>query len=184
MSQDDLQSRIESMVAPLAEELGLEIHDVEVKAQQDGLVRIILDRKDASGPGTGVSIGELGEITRQLDYLLDVEDIIPFSYRLEVSSPGVERDLTRPQHYTRYLGEEVRMVLRAPTADNWNVLKGKLVAFDGLNITIDCEDGVRRETTLDAVKKARTVYDFSSSNPAPKKGKRAKSNDSGKAGES
>lgn len=182
MSQDDLQSRIEAMVLPLCDELGLEIHDVEVRAQQDGLVRIIVDRVGASGPGTGVTIGEIGEITRQLDYLLDVEDFIPFSYRLEVSSPGVERDLTRPQHYTRYLGEEVRLVLRVPTSDNWNVLRGKLAAFDGLTISIDCEDGVRRETTLDAVKKARTVYDFSSTNPEPKKGKRAKSNDSGKAG--
>lgn len=182
MSQDDLTQRIEAMVEPIAEELGLEVHDVEVRIQQDGLVRVVLDRKGATGPGTGVTIGELGEVTRQLDYLLDVEDFISFAYRLEVTSPGIERDLTRPAHYTRYIGEEVRLVLRAPTEDRQNVLRGKLVAFDGLTIEIHCEDGVTRSTTFDAVKKAKTVYDFDAQNPAPKKGKGAKSNDSGKNG--
>lgn len=186
MSAEDFVSRIEKMLAPICEELALELYDVEVKPSSDeGLVRVTLERAAASGPGTGISIGEIGEVTRQLDYLLDVEDFIPFTYRLEVSSPGIERELTRPGHYERHMNDEVRMVLRQATSDGQNVLRGKLVGYDGISVTVACEDGVTRETTLDAIKKARTVYDFDAVTPKPKQGKGAKrNNDSGTTGES
>lgn len=186
MSAEDIVSRLEGLLAPILEELELELYDVEVKPSPvEGLVRVTLDRANASGPGTGITIGELGEVTRQLDYLLDVEDFISFSYRLEVSSPGVERELTRPSHYERHMNDEVRMVLREATSDGQNVLRGTLVGFDGISVTVACEDGVARETTLDAIKKARTVYNFEASTPKPKNGKGAKrNNDSGTTGES
>lgn len=186
MSADEIQKRIETMLEPILRELALELYDVEVKPSTgESLVRVVLDRMGASGPGTGITLEELTNVTRQLNYLLDVEDFIPYAYRLEVSSPGVERDLTRPSHYERHLGEEVRMVLREATPDGHIVLKGALVAFDGLTVQIECEDGVTREADLDIVKRARTVYDFSMNSPKPKSGKGAKrNNDSGNTGES
>lgn len=186
MSADDIRSRIETMLEPICAELQLELYDVEVKpSTAEGLVRVVLERQGASGPGTGITLADLTEVTRQLDYLLDVEDFIPFTYRLEVSSPGVERDLTRPAHYERHLGDEVRVVLREATPDGQIVLKGKLVSFDGLSAQIECEDGVQREALLDVVKRARTVYDFSKNSPKPKKGQGARrNNDSGNTGES
>jgi len=186
MSADEIQIRIETMLEPICEELNLELYDVEVKPSTgEGLVRVILERRDASGPGTGITMDELTNVTRQLNYLLDVDDFISFSYRLEVSSPGVERDLTRPSHYERHIGDQVRVVLREATPDGRIVLKGTLVSFDGLSAQIECEDGVQREALLDVVKRARTVYDFSMNSPKPKKGQGARrNNDSGNTGES
>lgn len=172
------------MLEPIVAELNLEVYDIEAKTG-DPNVRVVLERIGASGPGTGVTMDELTKVTRQLNYLLDIEDFIPYAYRLEVSSPGIERDLTRPAHYTRHLGEVVRLVLREATADGQVVLKGKIAAFDGISVQIACEDGVLREAPIDVVKRGRTVYDFSTSSPKPKPGKGARrNNDSEKTGES
>lgn len=157
---------------PICDELELQVYDIEVKpSSAQGLVRVVLERKDVAGPGTGITLAELTDVTRQLNYLLDVEDFIPFRYRLEVTSPGVERELTKPSHWDRNIGETVRVVLREQTPDGAIVLKGTLLRSDEVCAEINCEDGVVRIANFDVVKRARTVYDFSNDSPKPKKPK-------------
>lgn len=173
MSSDILHRQMESLVLPICEELGLQLYDIEVKpSSAQGLVRVVLERKDVAGPGTGITLAELTNVTRQLNYLLDVEDFIPFRYRLEVTSPGVERTLTKAEHWARNIGETVRVVLREQTPDGAIVLKGTLLRSDASSADIECEDGVVRTANFDVVKRARTVYDFSSDSPKPKKPRR------------
>src|SRR4051812_16484976 len=74
--------RVRLLVAPLAQDLGLEIYDIEYSG---GVVRVTVDR-----PG-GVDIGQIGTLTRALSRALDEEDPLPGEYTLEVSSPGLER---------------------------------------------------------------------------------------------
>lgn len=160
-SNQDILQRIEALVLPLCEESGLDLYDLDLQpGRKEAVIRITVDRKGAAAPGDGVTIGEIASLTRQLNYQLDVEDFIPFAYRLEVSSPGIERELTRAPHFERHVGDEVRVVLRAPTEDGWSVLEGVLKSFDGFELSVACNDGVERKTHLEAVKRAKTVYDF------------------------
>lgn len=164
---------MESLVQPICDELKLQVYDIEVKpSSAQGLVRIVLERKDVAGPGTGITLAELTDVTRQLNYLLDVEDFIPFRYRLEVTSPGVERELAKPAHWSRNIGETVRVVLREQTPDGAIVLKGTLLRNDEICAEINCEDGVVRIANFDVVKRARTVYDFSNDSLKPTKPKK------------
>lgn len=146
---------------PLCEEADLDLYDLDLQpGRKEAVIRITVDRKGAAAPGDGVTIGEITSLTRQLNYQLDVEDFIPFAYRLEVSSPGIERELTRAPHFERHVGDDVRVVLREPTEDGWSVLEGVLKSFDGFELSVACNDGVERKTHLEAIKRAKTVYDF------------------------
>lgn len=170
MSADTVHEQMVNLVLPICEELGLQLYDLEVKpSSSQGLVRVVLEREGASGPGTGVTLAQITDVTRQLNYLLDVEDFIPFRYRLEVTSPGVERTLTKPSHWERNKGETVRVVLREQTPDGEIVLKGILLGNDAYSAEVQCEDGKVRVANFDVVKRARTVYDFSKDSQKPKK---------------
>jgi len=93
---------------PLVTEEGLEIVDVEFHRESRGMVlRFYLDRQG----GGGVSLDDLTRVSRQVGDLLDVHDAVPGSYSLEMSSPGINRRLRRPDHFRRYLGEPVRVRL-------------------------------------------------------------------------
>ena len=155
------------MLLPILAEAGLELWEIEIKpASSNGRVRVLVDRAGGDEPGKGVTIGELSSVAKQLNFLLDADDFIPFSYRLEVSSPGVERDLSRLEHFARYAGGRVRVVLRRATEDGHVVLQGELVdASDSAGVVVRCEDGVERRFSLDVLKRAQTLYDFGDSEP-------------------
>lgn len=172
MAIEDILQRVTDMVTPLCEELELDIYDIDLRqSSSEALMRIMLERKDVQGPGTGITLAELTKVTKQMNYLLDIEDFIPFRYRLEISSPGVERVLTKPLHWEKNVGETVRVVLREPTPDGQIVLMGKLDSCDPHSAEIVCEDNVRRRAYFDVVKKAQTVYDFTADSLKPKKQK-------------
>jgi ribosome maturation factor RimP len=115
-----------------------------------GLVRVTVD---AEG---GLDLDRIAEISQGLSRLLDVEDPVAGSYRLEVSSPGLERDLRRPAHYEKSVGREVVVKTGEPVAGE-RVHKGVLEAYDGKTITVRVGDG-ERVIPLSAVKQARTVF--------------------------
>ena len=101
--------RVWDMALPLAQELGLSLWDVQfVKEGADWFLRIFIDKEG------GVSIDDCVDMTHAIDPVLDREDPIPQEYLLEVSSPGLERKLTRPQHFAAYVGKPVRARLIRP----------------------------------------------------------------------
>jgi len=110
--QETVTERVWQLAEPLVTQEGLEIVDVEFRRENRGLVlRFYLDR--AAGVG-GVSLDELTRVSRQLGDLLDVHDAVPGSYNLEVSSPGINRRLRRPEHFRRYIGKRVRVRTAEP----------------------------------------------------------------------
>jgi ribosome maturation factor RimP len=156
----DRLETIQGMVEPVATALGLQIYDLVVTGPE---VRLILDR-----PG-GIDIDSLEEASRQVAPLLEDLDDLAGPYTLEVSSPGVERPLRTPAHFTGAIGEEVSV--KAPSADGpMERIRGVLTAADTTNITIHLEAG-DREIPIDTIDQARTVFDWS---PAPKPGKGSK----------
>lgn len=101
---ETVAERVWEIAEPLVAHEGLEMVDVEFRRENRGMVlRLFLDR---SG---GVSLDDLTRVSRQLGDLLDAHNAVPGSYALEVSSPGINRRLRRPDHFRRYLGKKVRV---------------------------------------------------------------------------
>lgn len=115
--------QVRRMAEPLAEELGLSLWDVVLlKEGADWFLRIYIDRED-----TGVSIDDCVSMTRAIDPLLDEADLISQEYTLEVSSPGINRRLTKPRHLQKFIGCPVRVRLIRPLEDGRRELEGVLL---------------------------------------------------------
>lgn len=104
----EVVEKVKGLIEPIVRGLGFRLFDVEFKPERGWVLRIIID-KDG-----GVTIGDCEEVSKKVSALLDVEDVVPVSYLLEVSSPGLTRELTKPQHFDFFIGRLVRVVLREP----------------------------------------------------------------------
>ncbi len=143
----DTNGRLWELVESYLAAEGVVLDDLVVGG---GLVRVTVD---AEG---GVDVDRIAEVSRGLSRLFDVEDPVAGSYRLEVSSPGLERALRRPAHYEKSIGREVVVKTGEPVSGE-RVHKGVLEAFDGKAITVRVDDE-ERLVPLSAVKSARTVF--------------------------
>jgi ribosome maturation factor RimP len=155
MSKEAIVKKITEIAERVAEPEGIEIVEVQLlgggKAR---LLRIFIDKIE------GVSHKECEFMSQQVGTILDVEDVIPGdSYTLEVSSPGVERKLTKPQDFTRFTGQKVKFVLREPV-ENQSRWEGTLAGFsDGL-IALEPAAGKVVHFPLDKVEKANLKFEW------------------------
>ena len=122
---------------PIAQSLGLEIWDVRFEKEgADWFLRIFID-KDG-----GVSIDDCVDMSHAIDKPLDEADPIEQSYCLEVSSPGLERDLKRDAHFEKSLGEKIMVKLIRPV-DGQREFKGILESYDNGKFELLSEDGTK-----------------------------------------
>jgi len=112
------------------------------------ILRVFIDRAG------GVTIEDCSGVSRQLSAVLDVEDLIPHAYNLEVSSPGLDRPLTSAADYERFTGEAVRIQTSAPVRGRRR-FRGTLEKLEGQIVTVADEAGQRFEIPLEKVRKAR-----------------------------
>lgn len=134
--------RVRVLAEPLARELGLSVWDVQyLKEGAEWVLRIYIDKED------GVGIDDCVDMSRAIDPVLDREDPVPQEYVLEVSSPGLNRKLTRKEHFEAYMGEPVRARLIRPLEDGTKELEGLLIGEqDGrLEIQLDEETSATLE---------------------------------------
>lgn len=126
------------LVEPTIERMGYELTDLEMKiGGRDGAVRLFIDR-----PG-GVGLADCETVSRQVSALLDVEDPVPGHYVLEVSSPGLDRKLTKPAHFRRFIGDDVRVRMRFPVAGR-RKFRGKLLAANEETIEVEVDGELHR----------------------------------------
>ena len=120
---------------PIAEELGLELWDIRfVKEGTDWFLRIFIDKEG------GVGITDCENMSRAIDKPLDDADPIEQSYCLEVSSPGIERDLSRESHFEACKGKKIKVkLIRA--VDGIREFSGILEDYEGMKIVLRLEDG-------------------------------------------
>lgn len=173
--------RVEQIVLPVIEDFGLELYDVEIGTRRGRTVlEVTVDRPSGRAPGQGITLRELVEVNREISAALDVDDPLQGRYSLEVNSPGVERPLTRPRHFERSLGELVHVVFNR-VIDGQTAVDGRLASFAGESVTVSL--GAERTVTvpLDAIKSARTVYDWAAAS-GQKKGGGGKKAKKGKKG--
>ena len=132
-------SRVWNLAAPYAEKLGLSIWDVRYEKEGGNrFLRIYIDR-----PG-GVGVDDCEKMSRAVSEPLDRLDPIPESYCLEVSSPGVNRELTRGEHFEKYRGARVTVHLIRPLPDGRRNLCGTLAGWEGGDVTLTDKAGERR----------------------------------------
>ena len=145
--------KVREALAPEIEGLGYRLWDVEfVKEASEWYLRFTIDSDD------GITIEDCEKVHRHIDPLLDELDPIEQSYHLEVSSPGVERDVRTPEHFAACVGETVEVKLFAPI-DGRKSYRGKLLGFE--NETIKLEDGgVEYGIPRDKASKIKTVFEF------------------------
>jgi ribosome maturation factor RimP len=130
--------RVWAVAEPLVTHEGLEIVDVEFQRESRGpVLRLYLDRCGGQG---GVSLDDLTRVSRQLGDVLDVHKAVPGSYHLEVSSPGINRRLRRPDHFQRYLGKKVRVRTAGPL-DGRRGFTGILETVNADGIVVGTADG-------------------------------------------
>ncbi|MCU0273682.1 MAG: ribosome maturation factor RimP [Acidimicrobiales bacterium] len=162
----DAATRVRLLVVPVVEAAGASLYDLE---HTGGVLRITVDR-----PG-GVDLELIGRLTREISRLLDDEDPIAGQYTLEVSSPGLERPLRRPEHWVGAVGTLVNVKTRAGVEGDRRI-KGVVQRVDASTVTIALEPsgeaaelGATRVLDLADIERARTVFEWG---PAPKPGSR------------
>jgi ribosome maturation factor RimP len=138
------------LLEPTVEGLGYELADLELRVGgKNGVVRIFIDRPE------GVGLGDCEAVSRQVSALLDVEDPVPGHYVLEVSSPGLDRKLTKPAHFQRFVGQEVRVQMRFPV-DGRRRFRGKLLSAGEKTVEVEV-DGVSQSLPMATIDSARLV---------------------------
>ena len=114
--------KLNDLIKPAVEKMGYELTDIEIKTQdREQLVSIFIDNL------TGINIEDCEIVSRQISLLLDVENPISGKYTLEVSSPGLDRKLTKFNHFKRFIGNELRIKLLR-SMDGRRNFRGKLLA--------------------------------------------------------
>ena len=111
---------------------GSELVDLDVRFGRQGLLRLYIDREPA------VTLADCELVSQQLSAFLDVEDPLPGSYVLEVSSPGLDRRLRTLEHFQRFAGQELRMELKEPR-DGRRRARGRLEGVEGEEILVEVE---------------------------------------------
>lgn len=147
--------RVNDLLAPLFQGRELEIYDLTFGG---GVLRIIVDK-----PG-GVALDEVADASKVASRLLDDNDLVPGRYTLEITSPGLERPLRRPEHYARAVGETISVKL-GPHFEGERRIQGVLTGCDDDGITLE-ENGVPHRMAFSDITKARTVFEWG---PKPKK---------------
>ena len=140
---------LEEQIAKIVRASGAEFYDTETATESDQTVyRVYITHPD------GVTLDLCADISRELSPFLDVHPPMSGKYFLEVSSPGIERPLTKPRHFQQAIGEKVR--LKVPGQDR---LRGTLTAADDRGVTVETKHG--EETyTYGEIARARTYFEW------------------------
>jgi ribosome maturation factor RimP len=153
MLEGDLE-KITEMARRVAVSEGLTLVDVQLKGGRGSqLLRVYIDKPE------GISHADCQLVSEQLSVMLDVEDPFPGSYTLEVSSPGLDRELVKASDFAHFAGRKARVVVREPV-DSQKVLEGRLAGFGAGRVRLDLGDAGLKELELSNIQKARLVVEI------------------------
>ena len=138
-TSEGLAAKVESLIAPTLTDMGYEVVRILLSGERNRTLQIMLDRKD----GKPIDVEDCASASRASSALLDVEDPIPGTYNLEVSSPGIDRPLTRLGDFARYAGFDARVEMEQAVAGQRR-FSGRLLGIEGVEIVIETEEGVQK----------------------------------------
>ncbi|PHM66868.1 hypothetical protein Xsto_00892 [Xenorhabdus stockiae] len=140
------------MISAPVEALGYELVGLEFIRARVSTLRVYIDSEE------GITVDDCADVSHQVSAVLDVEDPIPGLYNLEISSPGLDRPLFKAEHYQRFMGEEISLMLRM-AMQNRRKWQGIIKAVDGEMITVTV-DGKDEVFALSNIQKANLVPHF------------------------
>ena len=153
LSEENIISNIKELLEPILIEKNLELFDIEFKGLgRKGILRVYIDKEE------GVTIDDCARISRELGALLDVHEVIPGSYNLEISSPGLTRPLRKPSDYLRFKGKKVK-IKTVEDIGNKKVFKGRLLDFIDDTVSLETE-GMNYLIPYSKIEKANLELDF------------------------
>ncbi len=145
-----LQNALDSLVKNTVEGMGFMLWGYEYRPHSESaLLRIFIEKQG------GISIDDCATVSRQIGAVLDVENIIPVAYVLEVSSPGMDRVLFTADQYQDYLGETIKIRTRTPIDERRN-FKGSLIKTSDTTVTI-AVDNQKFDIPFESIDRARLV---------------------------
>ena len=161
MAESNFKQTVEekamSLLEPIVAGEDLELVDLEFVREREGWVlRLFIDK-----PGGRVGLEECSQVSHAVDPALDVEDIIPHEYNLEVSSPGVNRPLKKPAHYERVKGQKVKVKTFGPIGDPPRKnFSGLLTEVSGEEIAVEVEGAGSFRIPFKDIAKANLEFEF------------------------
>jgi ribosome maturation factor RimP len=151
----DAMEQVRQLLDPILESMGLSLWDLEFHKQGPRwLLRIFIDRESGD-----VTLGDCETVSRDLSAALDVEDIISHAYTLEVSSPGLDRTLSKPAHFVRFTGSTIRIKTYQPI-DGQKVFRGKLLGLVDDTVKVEFETGKVIEIPMTGITRASLEVEF------------------------
>lgn len=162
MSRTDVIAHtLTELAAPICARHGVELVDVRLVTEHgEHVARIVIDRERADGlPGSAVSLEDCQGVSRDLSAKIDEDpEVVPGAFRLEVSSPGLERPLVRLADYDRFVGREAKIKVFKPI-NGQRTFDGVLLGTDGADVRIDCA-GTTVVVPHGEITKAHLVHRF------------------------
>ena len=154
-SEETIEARARRIAERVAASAGLEIVDVEWRGgARRGVLRVFIDKP------AGVTHADCETVSKQMSTILDVEDVGPSgAYHLEVSSPGLDRKLTKPDDYRRFSGRKAKLRLTR-SVEGREEFTGRLGGLEDDQVVVDLGDGRAVRIPLDAVGQARLVVEI------------------------
>jgi ribosome maturation factor RimP len=153
---DATVSRVWELAAPLAQAESMEIVDIELRHEGTRGGRILRVYLDKEG---GPNVDDLSRVSRQLSDVLDTHDAVEGAYTLEVSSPGINRPLRRPEHFTRFVGKRIRVRTR-------DLINGRRSFLGMLKAVLDdrialTQEGMEYQIPFSVIEKSNYEHDWS-----------------------
>lgn len=146
---DYVIEKVQEFVESILPSMELELVEIQYRQEGEGWVlRLFLD-----GPN-GIGVDQCSKVSRELSFFLDVEDLIPHAFNLEVSSPGLERPLRNIADFKRFAGKKARIKLRHPV-EGEKIFVGLIGASDEYGFELLFEDGTNGRFMMDQIRKAR-----------------------------
>jgi ribosome maturation factor RimP len=159
-------NEIEAIVDPVCRAHGVELVQVaHVTEHGQAVLRVLIDRPGSErGAGLGVSLADCQGVSRDLGTALDAnENVVPGHYRLEVSSPGLDRPLVKPADFERFAGRQIKLQTKTPQPDGRGGerrnFSGQLLGIEGETVRIEV-DGQQMGLPFSEIAKANVVHRF------------------------
>jgi len=153
MTKASISQTVLELVTPLVEEEGLELVDVEYKKTgREWTLRILIDK------ASGVTLDDCQKISRKVEDLIDVENLLPTRYVLEVSSPGLDRPLKNEREFLRFVNKRITVKTFSPI-ENRKSFEGRIAGCENQTLYLD-DEGVVREIPLKGIAQARLIIEF------------------------
>lgn len=148
--------RLQAVIEPAVTALGYELVGIDFVSQgRHSVLRIYIDTE------AGITVDDCERVSRQVSAVLDVEDPISGQYTLEISSPGLERPLFKPEHYQRFAGSEVQVRLKVPMGGR-RKFKGRLRGVEEGSVVVDSDELGELRFALADIERAQLVPDWDS----------------------